>query len=231
MQTNPLLESDMITCIHNGIVELKSSNSGIFEVNDMSVITQKDLLNAKILGCTNNIAGVHMSCSMVATIPLNAVSSMFEIMDSGAIFQSQVSTILTDKGFPLILQNKSPNNDVFLDDKDNLASELKENQFTESDETNNKNSNTRNNKQEANNKNSKETKNKQILETYFSYGEECKRLQDISKHSSDINLHIKTQGYDDGEVIEMTIKSGDSIFTLHGKVKNNEVIIENVFKI
>jgi len=58
MQTNPLLESDMITCIHNGIVELKSSNSGIFEVNDMSVITQKDLLNAKILGCANNIAGV-----------------------------------------------------------------------------------------------------------------------------------------------------------------------------
>ena len=44
-----------------------------------------------------------------------------------------------------------------------------------------------------------ENKHKQILEMYFSYGEECERLQEDSRHSSDVNLHIITQGYGNGE--------------------------------
>ena len=44
-----------------------------------------------------------------------------------------------------------------------------------------------------------ENKDKQILEMYFSYGEDMARLQGDSRHTQDVNLHIKTQGYSNGE--------------------------------
>ena len=58
-------------------------------------------------------------------------------------------------------------------------------------------------------KETQENKDKQILAIYFSYGEECKRveLKDIeqnlkAKYSQDVNLHIITQGYNNGEECE-----------------------------
>ncbi|TLD79783.1 hypothetical protein [Helicobacter trogontum] len=44
-----------------------------------------------------------------------------------------------------------------------------------------------------------ENKDKQILEIYFSYGDDMSRLQEYSRHTQDVNLHIITQGYGDGE--------------------------------
>ena len=46
-----------------------------------------------------------------------------------------------------------------------------------------------------------ENKEKQILEIYFSYGDDTTRLQGDSRHTQDVNLHIKTQGYSNGEEI------------------------------
>ncbi|WP_104717770.1 hypothetical protein [Helicobacter trogontum] len=53
---------------------------------------------------------------------------------------------------------------------------------------------------QGNNTDSKnQNKEKQILEMYFSYGEDMTRLQGDSRHTQDVNLHIKTQGYENGE--------------------------------
>ena len=52
----------------------------------------------------------------------------------------------------------------------------------------------------------KESKDsKAILEIYFSYGEDKIRLNETSRHSQDINLHIKTQGYEEGERLDLTL--------------------------
>ncbi|WP_246058997.1 hypothetical protein [Campylobacter troglodytis] len=52
---------------------------------------------------------------------------------------------------------------------------------------------------------------KEILELYFSYGKEMIKLEgDDSRHSSDLNLHIKTSGYEDGEEVEIVLESSDN---------------------
>lgn len=71
---------------------------------------------------------------------------------------------------------------------------------------------------------------KQILDMYFSYGNDKIKLNDISRHSKDINLHLKTQGYSEREGVEVKVKTQDNSFILKGKVNNNEVFIKNAFK-
>ncbi|RDU60230.1 hypothetical protein [Helicobacter sp. MIT 14-3879] len=75
----------------------------------------------------------------------------------------------------------------------------------------------------------KSKEEKQITEIYFSYGDDEIRLNDTSRHYKDINLHITTQGYNEGEEVEVKIKTQDNSFTLKGKV-NNKVFIKNAFK-
>ena len=87
-------------------------------------------------------------------------------------------------------------------------------------------------------KDSKETQEKQekeILEIYFSYGEECKRveLKDIeqnsrAKYSQDVNLHIKTQGYSNGEEIHITLEIQGEKLSVSGIIQDNQAIIMNV---
>ena len=73
-----------------------------------------------------------------------------------------------------------------------------------------------------------ENKDKQILEVYFSYGEECERLQEDSRHSSDVNLHIKTQGYDNGEEVEVKLESSfGKVLIMCGTIQDNQAIITN----
>ncbi|EMZ41011.1 hypothetical protein C826_00016 [Helicobacter bilis WiWa] len=73
-----------------------------------------------------------------------------------------------------------------------------------------------------------ENKDKQILEMYFSYGEECERLQEDSRHSSDVNLHIITQGYNNGEEVEVELGTRTQKIIVNGKVNNNEVVIQDI---
>ena len=82
-------------------------------------------------------------------------------------------------------------------------------------------------------KESKETQEKQekeILEIYFSYGDDTTRLQGDSRHTQDVNLHIITQGYNNGEEVEVLIKTSNNKFNLQGEINNNEAILYDIFK-
>lgn len=101
---HPLLDTDICECPHKGRVILQSSTKDAFEVENAGVITMSDLKNASIVGCTNNIAGVPNPCASIVNIPDSALSSLLQIQDEKIILAESISSITTDKGFPLILQ-------------------------------------------------------------------------------------------------------------------------------
>ena len=63
---------------------------------------------------------------------------------------------------------------------------------------------------------------------YFSYGEDMTRLQEDSRHSSDVNLHIITHGYNNGEEVEVELGTRTQKIIVNGKVNNNEVVIQDI---
>ena len=74
-------------------------------------------------------------------------------------------------------------------------------------------------KESKDSKATQENKHKQILEIYFSYGEGCKRvkLKDIeqnswAKYSQNVNLHIRTQGYENGERLDIALEFQQETF-------------------
>ncbi|WP_297814407.1 hypothetical protein [uncultured Helicobacter sp.] len=224
-ETNPLLESDILTCPHKGIVQLKSLCGNLLEVEGVGVITESDLLHSPIIGCTNNIAGIPTPCTQVSTIPPNAISLILEVNGSGVILQSQIPTILTDKGFPLTLQNKTSHNIVYLKEEDKAREgEVKqsENARLNTQSTMESHHNTNSHKDST-----KETE-KQITEIYFSYGEDKIKFKDISRHSQDINLHIKTQGYSEGEEVDLTLEFQEKTFQISATIRDNQATILNV---
>ena len=76
-----------------------------------------------------------------------------------------------------------------------------------------------------------ESKDKQILAIYFSYGEDTTRLQGDSRHTQDVNLHIITQGYNNGEEVEVRLESSlDEVLIVRGIIQDNQAIIMNPFK-
>ena len=76
-----------------------------------------------------------------------------------------------------------------------------------------------------------ENKEKQILEIYFSYGDDMARLQEDSRHSSDVNLHIITQGYNNGEEVEVRLESSNNqVLIVRGIIQDNQAVIANIFK-
>lgn len=77
---------------------------------------------------------------------------------------------------------------------------------------------------------SQEKQEKQILDIYFSYGEDKTKLDKSSRHSSDVNLHLKTKGYEDGESITISIKTQDETFEINDIISDNQLVIESVFK-
>lgn len=85
---------------------------------------------------------------------------------------------------------------------------------------------------------SKEDENddkKEIVDLFWSYGEQLTRLNAISRHYTDLNLHIVTQNYDAGESVEASIEyeteNGNQEFTVSGIVNDSgEAIIKNIFK-
>ncbi|MDY2823619.1 MAG: hypothetical protein SOT27_05105, partial [Helicobacter sp.] len=87
------------------------------------------------------------------------------------------------------------------------------------------------NKESKDSKATQENKDKQILEIYFSYGDDMARLQGDSRHTQDVNLHIKTQGYEDGEEVEVRLESSlDKVFSVSGIIQDNQIMITNPFK-
>ena len=74
----------------------------------------------------------------------------------------------------------------------------------------------------------KEKQDKEILEIYFSYGEDTTRLQGDSRHTQDVNLHIITQGYENGEEIHITLEIQGEKLSVSGIIQDNQAIIMNV---
>ena len=52
---HPILEDNEIKCPHNGIVKLKANKGKSFTSKGIPMVLESDLLNASIIGCTNNI--------------------------------------------------------------------------------------------------------------------------------------------------------------------------------
>ena len=77
----------------------------------------------------------------------------------------------------------------------------------------------------------KQDKEKEILEIYFSYGDGTTRLQGDSRHTQDVNLHIITQGYENGEEVEVKLESSlGEVLIVRGIIQDNQAIITNPFK-
>ena len=84
---------------------------------------------------------------------------------------------------------------------------------------------------ETQEKQDKEKQEKEILEIYFSYGDDTTRLQGDSRHTQDVNLHIKTQGYENGEEVEVRLESSlGEVLIVRGIIQDNQAIIMNPFK-
>ncbi|BAM32765.1 hypothetical protein HW260_02990 [Helicobacter cinaedi] len=67
---------------------------------------------------------------------------------------------------------------------------------------------------------------------YFSYGKEMIKLgDDDSRHSNDMNLHIVTSRYENGEEIEIALNTKNGIFILNANVENNQAAIKNITNI
>ncbi|WP_412850379.1 hypothetical protein ACL0VS_12035 [Chryseobacterium sp. PMSZPI] len=73
---------------------------------------------------------------------------------------------------------------------------------------------------------------------YWTYGDEETPLTDSSKFYVDMNLIVKTEGYKDGESIEVVIKAEDgepiaegiNELTLTGAVQEGQVIFKEPLK-
>ena len=155
-----------------------------------------------------------------------------------------ISQVITDKGSPLILQGEPKAKDILELDEDitenaqntqsNNIKSISESKVVSnvvSSESNAKSSNESSPKSSTNSNKDSQTK-KEILEMYFSYGKEMIKLEgDDSRHSNDMNLHIVTSGYENGEEVKVMLESSDNQkFVVCGKIQNNEVIVKNVVK-
>jgi len=80
---------------------------------------------------------------------------------------------------------------------------------------------------------------KEIKDLYWTYGEDHIKLEEDNKtrHYADLNLHVKTKNYADGETIEVTINNnnGQTLFgdakelKLIGTVYDDNIVFEDVF--
>ena len=103
---HPILEDTEIKCPHNGVVKLKSNKGKPFTSKGIPLVLESDLLNASIIGCTNNIAGVPTPCTSVAVI-LPSARGLKKFNDDYPIMQDLVSSgVMSDKGFPLVCTPK-----------------------------------------------------------------------------------------------------------------------------
>ncbi|MGX2973306.1 hypothetical protein [Helicobacter sp. T3_23-1059] len=245
---NPLLETDSVECAHKGKVLLQSSTKDLMCVqdssnNDAGMISLQDLANATIVGCANNIAGIPSPCTKLANIPNSICSTLLEIDNQKIILAQAISQVITDKGSPLILQGQPKAKDIFeLDEEvaegfynaqnnNENAETTSKSSLKSSAESNESNaeSNSKSNTDSSNSQSTQDSQ-KEIIEMYFSYGEEMVKLEDDdSRHSNDMNLHIKTSGYNDDEQMEMEVRTQGESFIINVIIHNNQALLKNVF--
>lgn len=100
----PLLSTDKLVCSHQGVVQLQSIKGNELEVAGGNIITESDLKNALISGCSHTIAGIPKPCTKIVQIPSNALSEVLFVNGEKVVLEDKVSIIMTDNGFPLQLQ-------------------------------------------------------------------------------------------------------------------------------
>lgn len=71
---------------------------------------------------------------------------------------------------------------------------------------------------------------KQITQIYFSYGKDKIKLDETSRHYKDLNLHIQTQGYEEGEEVEVELEFRGQSIVVCGVINDNQATIMNIFK-
>lgn len=109
----PLTTNDKVVCPHQGQVVLQSNKGKNLELNNgAQAITKNDLLNAKIVGCTRTITGVSVPCTKVSSV--NSSSKLLQIQQDEVILCEMLHLSLTDKGFPLSLQEQAKAKDVLI---------------------------------------------------------------------------------------------------------------------
>lgn len=233
----PLLESDKLECIHKGKVLLKSSIGNLLSINNAGAITLQDLAQANIIGCQNQILGVPTPCTkLIISTPESITSTLLEVNKEKIVLTEYINQVLTDKGSPLSLQ-ESPKAKGLFEIEQTLDSNNPHNTSTESTATNTNTNNAKDSNMQdnltENNTNSQQTKQiqeKQILEMYYSYGENKQKLDSISKHTDDINLHIITQGYENGEIMDLTLEFQGESFQTSATIQDNQATITNLLK-
>ncbi|TQR58135.1 hypothetical protein [Campylobacter troglodytis] len=72
---------------------------------------------------------------------------------------------------------------------------------------------------------------KEILEMYFSYGKEMIKLEGKNtRFTKDLNLHLATQAYNKGDLINIELKHNNQTFNMQATIdENGKSIIKNVF--
>ncbi len=75
------------------------------------------------------------------------------------------------------------------------------------------------------------TENSQeIVDMWFSYGDEHTKVADVSRFYTDLNLHILTKNYQEGDLVKATIETDDEQFDVFATVNNaDEAIATNIF--
>lgn len=105
----PVLSGDKLLCLHGGEVLLSSIDGKPFCNDSDTFILDSDLRNAKIIGCTNNVAGVAKPCTSITIIPPTALSKV-TFNDKRAVMRDHLHSILTDNMVSLMLkQPEEPN--------------------------------------------------------------------------------------------------------------------------
>ncbi|MGX2973442.1 hypothetical protein ACWIX0_14305, partial [Helicobacter sp. T3_23-1059] len=83
---------------------------------------------------------------------------------------------------------------------------------------------------DSSNPQSTQDSQKEILEMYFSYGEEMIRLEnDDTRFTKDINLHLTTQGYNKGEVINIELERNNQTFSTQATIDENGKAIKKMY--
>ncbi len=83
---------------HNPViaVRLQSNKGKSFKSKDIPMILESDLINSSIVGCTNNIAGVPIPCTLVSLI-LPSARALKKYNDDYPIMQDLcISGVMSD---------------------------------------------------------------------------------------------------------------------------------------
>ena len=72
---------------------------------------------------------------------------------------------------------------------------------------------------------------KEIVDIWFSHSDEQIKIDDISRFYVDLNVHILTKNYREGELVKATINTGTEEFDVFGKVNEaNQAVVTNIFQ-